>query len=77
VVGGEWCKPIIVLSFGFGQAEQKQAELCQAKEKQECITFHRGANYTLRLILEGLKSSNKSHAQEKKLFDFSKNLVNF
>jgi hypothetical protein len=22
-VGGGWCRPIIVLSFGFGQAEQQ------------------------------------------------------
>ena len=51
--------------------------------KQERITFHRGANFTLRLTLKGLerstirdKSSHVSHAQETRLFDLSKDLVN-
>ena len=45
--------------------------------------FHRGTNFTLRLILKGLggsiiknKSTKVSHAQETRLFDLSKDLVN-
>ena len=51
--------------------------------KQERISIHRVANFTLRLILEGLerstirdKSTKVSHAQETRLFDLSKDLVN-
>ena len=49
---------------------------------QERITFHRGTNFTLRLILDGLerstirdKSSKVSHAQETRFCDLYKDLV--
>jgi hypothetical protein len=51
--------------------------------KQERITFHRGANFTSILISKGPerstvsdKSTKVSHAQETRLFDLSKDLIN-
>jgi hypothetical protein len=60
-VGGGWCRPIIVLSFGFGQAEQNCVtaqclHLCGSFENNKSLNlsdFGSGFDNTSNLSLRG------------------------